>query len=150
MRALLILACSATKVAYGGPEVPAITRYDGPAWRVLRKALRERPELAEQLTAAALSARYGLVRADHPIAYYDQRMTPARAAELGRDMRDQLALPAWRGPWDAVLVNVGADYRPALPELPWPATWAQGTIGERLAQLKAWLSALQETTRDQP
>lgn len=142
MPALLILACSATKLRNGG-LTPAIDRYDGPAYRVLRKALRERPGLAERLEVGVLSARYGLIRGGLPIAYYDQRMTSARAAEIGAEMSYQLALPTWRGPWGAVFVNVGASYRPALPDpLPWPATQARGGIGERLGQLKEWLWAL--------
>lgn len=140
MSALLILACSATKRHDAG-RLPAIDRYDGPAWRVLRRALRERHEIDDRgrLTVAALSARYGLIRADDPICHYDQRMTRARATELAPDVESALRV-RFPGPWSAVFVNVGADYRPALPDpLPWPATLAYGAIGGRLRQLKEWL-----------
>lgn len=133
----LILACSATKVA-SGLEIPALDRYDGPLWRVLRRALRERDGLADRLAIYALSARYGLIPARGVgIAYYNQRMTPARAAELA----PAVAVALNAGLWPVDYVEVGQAYRLALPMPPWPASIhvGHGSIGKRLQQLRSWL-----------
>src|SRR3546814_6781208 len=76
------MCCSSAKRP-GEGSMPAIDRYDGPVWRTRRAALAElgedcRPEIW------FLSARYGFHPADMPIADYEQRMTPSRAAELLR------------------------------------------------------------------
>src|SRR5215211_4455445 len=76
---MLILACSRRK----RPEedlLPAVERYDGPAFRVLRRFLRESPSKAPDILI--LSAEHGLIPHDLPIAAYDRKMTEARAHEL--------------------------------------------------------------------
>ena len=62
---MLILACSRRKRLDEG-LLPAIDRYDGPAFRVLRRFLRERPAGAPDVLI--LSAKHGLIAHDLPIA----------------------------------------------------------------------------------
>src|SRR5690348_4465403 len=79
MQRLLILSCSQRK----RPDLellPAMDRYDGPSFRVLRRFLSQRP--TERLTVYILSAEFGLIPATLPIPDYDRRMTPQRAREL--------------------------------------------------------------------
>jgi hypothetical protein len=58
MSRLLLVACSATK--NGAAEtLPAITRYDGVAYRVIRRWQHEHAAQAEELAILILSARYG-------------------------------------------------------------------------------------------
>ena len=57
---MLILACSRRKRPDDG-LLPAIERYDGPAFRVLRRYLRERPAGAPDVFI--LSAEHGLIGA---------------------------------------------------------------------------------------
>jgi len=124
----------------------AFRRYDGPAYRVLRKhydgqaprdgLLGERAGLQVYI----LSAKFGLIPSYADITHYDQRMTPARAllmsawVEQAKQFRELLA--------DSELfVVAGADYRTVLD------AWADGIayrravggIGEQLGQLKRWL-----------
>jgi hypothetical protein len=47
-RQLLVLSCSQRKLPNPEP-LPALERYDGPAFRVLRKFLRESPSKAQIL-----------------------------------------------------------------------------------------------------
>src|SRR5262249_17942283 len=79
MGRLLIIACSDRK-RLERELVPAIDRYDGPAFRVLRKYLRENP--THNLSMLILSARFGLIRAARKIPDYDQRLTEAGADRL--------------------------------------------------------------------
>src|SRR5689334_2362986 len=78
---LLILKCSARKRGDDTP-IPALERYDGPLWQVLRSFLREQPLFATDLDVYVLSAAFGLIPAAHPIPWYDQTMSPERGAEL--------------------------------------------------------------------
>jgi hypothetical protein len=78
-RRLLILGCSKAKTAHDG-LVPAIERYDGPTFRVLRRYLRERHD--PELQVYVLSAEFGLIPQHHPVPNYDRLMTEARAQAL--------------------------------------------------------------------
>ena len=59
---LLILGCSQKKRPDSG-LLPALDRYDGPMFRVLRKCLRECPGGAQGLETYILSAEFGLMQA---------------------------------------------------------------------------------------
>ena len=78
MQRLLVLACSERKVTAAG-LLPAVDRYDGPPFRVLRKYLREHTGAPDILI---LSAKYGLIPSDQQIPYYDCRITRASARVL--------------------------------------------------------------------
>ncbi|WP_454727723.1 MULTISPECIES: DUF6884 domain-containing protein [Cupriavidus] len=141
----LLIACSATKRDAVDP-LPALTRYDGPAYRVLRAGL---PALAHRLPLRILSARYGLLAAQSPIPDYNQRMDAARAATIVREgavAREIAADLARVRPTD-ILVMGGGDYREvfvnALTRAGLPAhvrvLAVQGGIGEQLGQLRRWL-----------
>lgn len=141
---LLILSCSATK----RPDLnllPALLRYDGPAYRLLRKALRELAEV-HQPRIAILSAEFGLIAADTPIPWYERQMDKARAAALAPLVQRELGAILTAGPTD-VFIHLGRDYLVALGAVPrgsWRVFDAQGSIGERLGQLRRWLYAPQQ------
>jgi hypothetical protein len=135
MTDLLIVSCSARKRTDPG-LLPAIERYDGPVFRVLRKARRQE-YWPEGLAVLILSAELGLIEAQQAIPWYERRMTTVRAAELkapvGRALAGRLSHAG------AIFVNMGRVYRAVLPELPPLAVYAEGGIGQRSAQMKAWL-----------
>jgi hypothetical protein len=148
-RRLLILGCSKAKTAHEG-LVPAIERYDGPAFRVLRRYLRERHDPA--LRILVLSAEYGIIAADAQIPRYDRRMTLARARELqcrvsatlSRLLHESDMLP---DDPHHVFVVLGKAYREAVSDYVGEGGhWlsdrcVSGPPGQRLAQLKTWLNA---------
>jgi cytoplasmic iron level regulating protein YaaA (DUF328/UPF0246 family) len=80
MPRLLILACSARK-RLDRSALPAIERYDGVNFRILKKLQREHA-FPHDLDVLILSAKYGLLRPETPIEAYNLKMTEARAAEL--------------------------------------------------------------------
>lgn len=142
MHRLLILSCSERKRPDPG-YLPAAERYDGPAFRVLRRYLCE-SRFADQLDVYILSAFYGLIPANYPIVYYDQKMTRERADQLRGQVLNtffnilnpnygslcfamsRLYLLALEG-WETALP-------PGLK-----VTVIMGSQGVRLAQLKRWL-----------
>ena len=147
MTRLLIVACSRAKRPDAG-SLPAIDRYDGPAFRLLRRA--RGAGLLIDVQVYILSAKYGLIDEGWMIHDYDQVMTPARAAELASSV--SLTLWRWLGQNDCsdVFVNVGRGYAPALAGFDeWClqhgiiVTQAAGGIGERLTQTRAWLEGRQ-------
>ena len=147
MTRLLIVSCSKAKRPDAG-VLPAIDRYDGPTFRLLRRA--RAAGLLGNVEVMILSAKHGLIPADWMVRDYDQAMTPARAAELAGTVSVEL----WRwvglhGECTDAFVNVGQGYAPALAGFDeWclrrgiVVTQADGGIGQRLAQTKAWLEAV--------
>lgn len=142
MSRLLLLACSARKRSDPG-RLPAIERYDGPAYRVLRRYVQSRPHDVPDVYI--LSAQFGLIHGGEPIPVYDRRMTPERAQEL-RDItaiRLQKLEPGRH--YQNVCVHAGAVYReiltsPALDVLPQERlVTPTGSQGVQLSQLKSWL-----------
>lgn len=140
-RRLLVLACSARKRATAG-LLPAVDRYDGPAFRVLRKFLAETTDPPDVLV---LSARFGLIPADTPIPAYDHRLTPAAADALRPAAVRVLGEMLSRGTYADVAFGLGRDYRRAVAGYPAvvppgaAATILAGGQGARLRALRTWL-----------
>jgi hypothetical protein len=148
-RRLLMLSCSKRKRSEEG-LLPAIERYDGPFFRVLRRYLRtcleEAPGSQEQPETYILSAEFGLIPANHPIPFYERRMTPERAEALRPSVLEKISQLLTQGqPVQEIFICLGRDYQHALDG--WEA-WrppalalrnAHGSIGMRQAQLRDWL-----------
>ena len=139
---VLILSCSQRK----RPDkalLPAVERYDGPAFRVLRRFLRESPFKTPDVLI--LSAEHGLIPHDLPIAQYDRKMTPARARALRPQVLAELdRITTSRSPSET-LIFAGRHYLPALniadASLSRSATVrvCAGAMGKKLAELHDWL-----------
>ncbi len=157
MTRLLIQSCSAQKRHDTG-LLPALERYDGPAFRLLRKA--KAAGLMTDVYLLIVSAEHGLIDEDRRIADYDRRMTVERAIELAPQVSSDL-LRWLQSDWknaeprcNDVFINLGAGYVPVLAGVagqgfPGVGAWcdahairfafARGSIGDRLHQLKCWL-----------
>ena len=138
---LLMLGCSERKVGTCG-RLPAFQRYDGPAYRVFRKFLRDCPDAGPPLNLYILSAKYGLISGDILIPDYDLRMTSERAAKLKPAVERRLDLIFTVYRYDEIFVVMGKVYREALmdfmPSGP-RVVVADGKIGEKSAALYRWL-----------
>lgn len=145
---LLLLACSARKRVDAG-LLPALERYDGVLYRVLRRWLRHAP--AEQRHATdilILSAEFGLIETHLPIPYYDRKMSRARARELAPQTVAALHARIQSVDYQEILLAMGKLYQETLEPI---ARWATrpsavrcvvGGIGQQAAQLREWLSAV--------
>lgn len=140
LQKLLIISCSAAK--RGGPpaKMPAIERYDGVFFKVLRKAWRE-PDQRDSVVLLIISAKYGLITPETRIANYDTKINSRQAAKLGPKIRQGIKLAVRRNKPSKILVNLGKSYESIIRELPelQDAVWAEGPIGKRAATLKSWL-----------
>ena len=140
---LLILNCSARKHGPAEP-CPAIERYHGPPWQVVRHFQRKLPLLATDLHVYGLSAKYGLIPSSQPIPHYDQTLTPASAAVLRPQVLAAFTQLMAHGYAQLCLglsrryVNVLNGWEALVP----PSTEVQladGPMGTKLGQLRAWL-----------
>lgn len=152
MRRLVILACSARKSDAPQP-VPAIDRYDGPMWRILRNFLRDEPLFARALDIWALSAQFGLVPACEFIPPYEQKMTADRAQELRPCVQARLQT-VLDNSYDDICLALSSQYMAALEgwEELLPSgvrvTRTDGPMGIKLSRLKAWLRREEWTEKD--
>jgi cytoplasmic iron level regulating protein YaaA (DUF328/UPF0246 family) len=151
-RYLLIVACSQRKRPDPG-LLPAIERYDGVNFRVLRKARRE-GYWPKNLDVLILSARYGLLKANDPIEDYDLRMTRERAITLQAQISADLDVYLKRTPYNEIFVNLGKTYLIALASSEAlmgqdrRVRYATGGIGDKMSQMKRWLRDISDLHRE--
>lgn len=142
-RRLLILSCSQRKDTSHG-ELPAIKRYNGPLFFVLRRFLRECPREAEKLDIYILSASYGLISADFPIEFYDQKMNLSRVVELQPQIKATFS-DILRKNYASICFVLGRTYQKVFDDLQYMipiltrSIVTYGVIGKRQVQLKKWL-----------
>jgi hypothetical protein len=142
MQRLLVLACSERKRPDPG-YMPAIERYDGPAYRVLRRYVQSQSH--DKPDIYILSAQYGLIRGDSAIPVYDRRMTRPRALELREAMETALQSLDLGARYHTVFLAAGAVYRellapPILRAIPHEQLiTSTGSPGIQLTRLKSWL-----------
>ena len=146
-RQLLVLGCSQAKRESSG-LLPALDRYDGPHYRILRKFLREN-QWPTNLSVAVLSAKHGLFGSLKGIEYYDERMNPASARAHAKDC--VATLTKWAKSHDTAYLSLGKDYipavQPALDALPIPSEVFTGPIGVKSHKLKRFLAGSPSTAR---
>jgi len=148
-RQLVVLSCSATKRDDGG-LLPALERYDGPMYQVLRSFLR-RAEWPAPLSVGILSAKYGLIGGLASIDTYDQRMTRDRSAEIKRGSSSDV-LRDWSQSHGRVSLLLGKDYLSALNlealgRQGVETEVVKGPIGMKLHGLKTLLQGLDHRPR---
>lgn len=143
-RRLVVVSCSRRKRPAPEP-LPAIERYDGPTFRLLRRYRRCYPDSLVDLRI--LSAEFGLIPPERPLPDYERRMTRARAEELRPAVLIDLRTLLSSGCYAAALLCLGRDYQHAIqdgqPLLEGAAgpdvRLASGPPGERLSALHRWL-----------
>jgi hypothetical protein len=142
----LILSCSQVK-RDGKEAMPALERYDGPAFRVVRRFLTETDPVLRDVDIYVLSAQYGLIPATEPITNYDRRMTSAWAVELCSAVVNKLRGILERG-YTELFLSLGRTYLEAMdgfvavvPEAT-QVIVSQAAAGRRLTELKRWLYRL--------
>lgn len=140
---LLILACSENKKNKPG-LIPAIERYDGPMWKMLRSITKQRADSEMKLDIYVLSAEFGLIPATKLIPWYDRVMTEDRAKKLQRPTTSQLCLLLDEG-YSQICLALSKLYLHALHgwENIVPAeasvTVIDGPMAAKPAQLRSWL-----------
>lgn len=127
-RKLLIMSCSKAKKEGVGKSIDI---YDGPAFRVVRKYLKQ----SDSIEVRIISAKYGLIHQYEEIENYDEKISKDKAAQFRQ--RYQRELRTLFSSFDEVLFHGGPTYKLVLGNKEIECT--SGRIGEQLKQLKNWL-----------
>lgn len=144
-RKLLLIACSNRK-RRDKRLLPAIERYDGVTYRVIRKAIRE-GYFPANVDIKILSAKFGLIDAQAPIPYYNQKMDKRRAEELNLQVMRRLRRLVLRSIYSEIYSNMGKVYLLAIDGLhdivsaETQIKYAKGGIGRKAKAMKEWLVA---------
>ncbi len=144
---LLFLSCSQRKRVEPG-LLPAIERYDGPLFRVLRRYIQSDSSQNGNISPDIyiLSAEFGLIPANHPTPNYDRRMTAERVEALRSCVLDSVRdLLHENTSYRELFLCMGREYRRVLDG--WEVLvlrdldvhWAGGSIGKQQGQLYDWL-----------
>jgi hypothetical protein len=136
---LLVLSCSQRKLDAPG-EIPALQRYDGPAFRVVRRYCREVSD--PLLDIRILSAQYGIIGAKDALGQYDRKMDRARAVELRESCISALRSLLRERPYGEVFLCMSRVYLNALEGIDClfdPVQYASPGQGKKLASLRRWL-----------
>ncbi|NEP78437.1 MAG: hypothetical protein F6K39_09750 [Okeania sp. SIO3B3] len=141
-RHLLIISCTRRKSLDAG-LIPAIARYDGPTFRVLRRFLHQKS--SNCLDVYILSAKFGLISHQELIPYYDQKMTRKRAEKLQPEVILQIEEIISHNSYQRLLICASKNYFYVLegyekfikPDL--SLEIATGAIGKKLVSLYTWL-----------
>ncbi|MEM0134598.1 MAG: hypothetical protein QXU18_05135 [Thermoplasmatales archaeon] len=133
---LLVISCTATKRNLTNSA--AINVYNGPTFKVIRKAN------LQNIDILIISANYGLIESDFKISTYNRRMTKKRALELRNEVSAGLERSLASGIYEEAFLELGKDYMNSVmidafnyPQIKF--TFDSGTIGARLHNLKTWL-----------
>jgi hypothetical protein len=152
MKRCLVLSCSQAKQGEA-PLLPALERYDGPAFRVVRRFLREAPSELQNVDVFILSAEYGMIAADQQISDYDRRMTHDRALELREQICSTIREKIAPVGYSEIFISLGRDYRAALNgcqilQSVGNVVLSRAPLAKKLTELKAWLYGTEvETSR---
>lgn len=148
-RRLLILSCSKSK----SPDrklLPAIERYQGPTYKVLRKFLRER--LNASIDIYILSAKFGLIPSSRSIPYYDLEMTEKRAKKISASIVKNIIKVAAVQNYDEAFILLGKTYLHAVKgieevlHIPIHVS-EMSSVGGYLSALRKWLYGNQSRFR---
>jgi len=104
---LVILGCSQRKIQTDG-ALPAINRYDGPVFRVIRRYLREDPGKRPEIYV--LSGKFGLIEASTRIPHYDEKLDPAGCDRLRPQINRTLRDLVCRRQFDEILIVASKLY----------------------------------------
>ena len=140
----LILGCSRTK-NQSVALLPAIHRYEGPPFKVLRRFLKENPNNSGILDIYILSARYGMIEANESIPNYDEAMTHKRAVEMRNGVAEKIQKDLLPRKYGEIFLSMGKTYLQAIADIESPLNHhtqiivSSGPAGKKLTELRNWL-----------
>ena len=142
MRKIIITSCSQRKKTNEN-LLPAIERYNGPSFYLLRKYIKQSPN---DLDIYILSAKFGLLAYKTKIPFYEQKLTKEQSADLSVIALAQINQIFTKSKKQKeIFINLGSLYleafEPALSRISKHnlITYAKGSSGKRLAEMYDWL-----------
>ncbi|WP_220199788.1 DUF6884 domain-containing protein [Ktedonospora formicarum] len=147
MKRLMLISCSGSKNPSLG-LLPAIERYTGGVYSIIKKARRE-GYWQREIDILIVSAKYGLIAEDDLIEIYDQKMDKVRALELRGEVSQRLDDVLKRKNYSLIFMNMGSTYLMSIGDSfevdrarrTGIIREAKGGIGKKLSQTKVWIKA---------
>lgn len=139
---ILIISCSSKKNDV--TNSPAIDLYNGVFFSVIKRAMREMPEIREKFRLLIVSAQYGLICAESRIDNYDLKMTPQIAKIQKEENTNRLKDFIRNNSICDITVVMGKQYLESIDfsEIQLPIKFVNGEIGMMLHDLKTWIYQL--------
>ena len=142
---LLILGCSNRKKSVQN-KVKPLELYDGVNYRVLKNFFK-RYGKQENLEILIISAKYGLLKMDDMIEYYDEKMTIQRANILHDSIMKKLKEFLKGKKFDEVHLNIGKTYLKAIEGYEdlfhgSKIIYDSRGIGSKMQSMKRWLEKI--------
>ena len=141
---LLFLSCSQQKRTT--PDLlPAIERYDGPAFRVVRNFRRDNFAEKSIIDIFIISAEYGILEASKEIPFYDRRLTSRRVNEIRPLIENKIKHISKENHYDDLFISASQAYLEALGTYQnyiqnnTRITLSSGSPGKKLGELRRWL-----------
>lgn len=141
MNRIVITSCSQRKKT-DQELLPAIQRYDGPGFRLLRKYMNNSNE---RLDIYILSAKYGLLSQTTQIPFYDQKLNKSSQKEFIENVLYQAEQIFSSINSNEFFVNLGSLYlrffNPVIKKISQSNSLVltAGASGKRLAEMHDWL-----------
>lgn len=143
MSSMLLIACSGRKSQVKG-RIPALNRYDGVSYKIIRKLQRE-GHYPSDLDIKILSAEYGLIDANTLIPFYDRKMNKKRAEELHKETLEKISTLFKGKKYSKLFINLGKNYMRAIDgyqeflDHKTEVCIAEGGIGLKSKAMKEWI-----------
>ena len=140
----LIINCSKTKIK-GENTLPAIKRYDGPLFRVLRKYILDESQDVSELSIYILSAKYGFISANEEIYDYDCFLTSSDANKIRENVLSSFKKACQKNEFKEIFFALSKNYRMLVDGFnddncsKARLLFATGGNGHKSSQLKQWL-----------
>lgn len=143
---LLVISCSQKKNKSKG-LLPAMERYTGAWYGVINKLKREN-KFPSNLDVVIISAKYGFLRSNDMIEYYNLRMNKTMARELNNEIIKEFKKLFEHEHYESIFINLGKDYLLAIEGLQrlvpnnTNMIFTEGPLGVRKGEMKKWILSL--------
>jgi len=139
---LLIISSSQRQISDPNTPIPALERYDGFVFRILRRLKRE-GQFPNDLDVLIVSSKFGLLSLEDKISYPDQLMTFEVARQHRSDYLNKLKSKFGEKKYSEIFVNLGAIYAQSIRGFNQftdaRVIYASGGLGKRAKQIRQWI-----------
>ena len=134
---LLIVSCSKKKRKMG-QKILAIDLYQGRIFGLIKKFGNPK------IDVLIISAKYGLLKPEDKIKYYDESMSKSKAEKLRPNVLKKLSRILKKKKYEEIFINLGKNYLLAIKgfrrfvDPSCKIIYAEGKMGQKMKQTKDW------------
>jgi len=141
---LLIISSSKRQKKDKSP-LPALERYDGFMFRILKKLKREN-KLPADLDIIIISSKFGLLKPEDKVPYVNHMMTFLQAREVKNKFLNEFKKLFDKKNYSEIFVNLGASYLESIKGIEKLTNakiiYAKGKMGQKANHMKRWILSI--------